>query len=140
MPRLGGGSRDAMNLPIESAPPTTWRDLERRTAQILEECGMEVAQARAVETARGIVTVDVHAIDGNTTPPSTIIVECELWRKRLPKNAVHAFRAVLSDTGANLGLIVSSTGFQSGAREAASHSNIGLLDWTEFEQTYVDPR
>ena len=50
---------------------------------------------------------------------------------------VHAFRTVVSDSGANTGLIVSSAGFQQGATDAATHSNEQLLDWTEFQHLFV---
>jgi hypothetical protein len=50
---------------------------------------------------------------------------------------VHGFRPVVGDSGANTGLIVSSTGFQGGAIEAASYSNVRLLTWVEFQAMFA---
>ncbi len=127
-----------MNRQIEAAPPVDWRDLEERAARILADCGMETLRAHKMATVRGEVVVDVHAVDPTTTPQTTIIVECKNWRKRVPKTVVHAFRTVLGDTGVNLGLLLSAAGFQSGALEAAAHSNIRLLDWRAFEEMFVE--
>ena len=44
---------------------------------------------------------------------------------------------VVSDSGANTGLIVSSTGFQRGAVAAAAFSNLQLLDWIGFQTMFA---
>ena len=54
-----------------------------------------------------------------------------------PRTVVHSFRTVVADAGANLGLIVSSAGFQSGAREAVNHTNVRLVNWGGFQEIYV---
>jgi hypothetical protein len=54
----------------------------------------------------------------------------------------------MGDFGANLGYVISSGGFQKGAREAAEFTNIKLVNWEEFEvewmerwtDTYLRPR
>lgn len=50
----------------------------------------------------------------------------------MPKEKVHAFRAVVQDSGASLGLLISKVGFQSGAIEAANYSNVQLITWQQF--------
>jgi hypothetical protein len=123
--------------PIEVSPPSRWADLQEVVARILRECGLEASTNQAVPLARGSVNVDVYARDKSTTPVSTIIVECKLWKKRVPIHVVHSFRSVVSDAGANVGVIVSMAGAQRGALEAAEHTNVQLVDWVHFQETFV---
>jgi len=49
---------------------------------------------------------------------------------------VHAFRTVVADNGAHVGLLISKVGFQSGAYRAAESSNIHLYTWNDFQEAY----
>jgi restriction system protein len=51
---------------------------------------------------------------------------------------IHAFRTVVADSGANLGYIVSSGGFQSGAFTTAELSNVRLVTWEEFQKEFTE--
>lgn len=121
---------------IEDAPPATWQDLESAVARILYECGYEVVQQKHVELARGDVDVDVWA-DDHAEPPNILAIECKHWNRPASKSVVHGFRTVVGDSGANTGLLVSSAGFQKGAREAAAYSNVRLLTWDEFQHMFA---
>jgi restriction system protein len=121
---------------IEGAQPATWEELELNVARILGECGYEVEVGKNIELARGDVNVDVWANE-HTSPPNVLIVECKHWSRPVTKSVVHAFRAVTGDSGANTGLLVSSAGFQDGAREAATYSNVRLLTWDDFQGMFV---
>ncbi len=118
--------------------PTSWKDLQNRVAQILNECGIETAVEKQVDLARGRAEIDVWAHDARSTPPQTYIIECKRWSEAVPQNVVHAFRSVVGDCGANWGAIVSSNGFQSGAYEAAKYSNVQLLTWQEFQTLFAN--
>lgn len=118
--------------------PSDWRDLQAQLARILEECGLAVEIEKTIETVRGTVSIDVHAEDTTRKPTTLYLCECKHWSSAVPKTVVHAFRTVVSDYGANWGLIISSRGFQEGAPKAASHSNVKLLDWAEFQDLFVD--
>lgn len=126
----------AVTPPIEYALPTAWQDLEEAVARILRECGYEVGVQKQVELARGRVNVDVWA-DDHAEPPNILIVECKHWTKPVSRDVVHGFRTVVGDSGANTGLLVSSAGFQAGAKEAAAYSNVRLLSWDEFQQLFA---
>lgn len=125
-----------MTALIEAERPATWQDLENRIAQILGECGYDVEVQRNVKLARGNVSIDVWADDHNS-PRNVIVVECKHWARPVTKNVVHGFRTVVGDSGANTGLLVSSSGFQDGAVEAAAYSNVRLLEWNEFQEMFV---
>lgn len=122
---------------IEAGSPSTWQDLEEQTARILDECEYDVQVQKNVQLARGDVNIDVWA-DDHSSPPAIIAVECKHWATPVTKNVVHAFRSVVGDSGANTGLIVSSHGFQAGAFEAATYSNVSLLTWTEFQTMFAN--
>jgi hypothetical protein len=126
-----------MGVLIESESPATWRELEERVARILGECGYEVETQKTIRLARGLVNVDVYAVE-QTTPPNVLVVECKNWKQPVTKTVVHSFRTVVVDSGANAGLIVSAAGFQSGAIEAAAYTNIQLVNWEGFQQLFVE--
>lgn len=122
---------------IYSQEPTDWRDLQDKVASILQVCGCESEVERTIETVRGEVDVDVHAIDASISPNLTYICECKYWSKAVPKSVVHSFRTVVTDYGAHIGFLISRNGFQSGAYEAAKNSNIRLVNWFEFQDVFV---
>ena len=123
---------------INSTLPDDWRDLQDQVAQILEECGFETEVEKRIDTARGTVDIDVFAEDPSQPPPVIYLCECKHWQSAVPKSVVHALITVISDFGANWGFIISSAGFQSGAYEAAKHSNVRLLTWREFQELFTD--
>lgn len=118
--------------------PTSWRDLQNVVARILRETGVITAVEKTIQTARGDVSIDVWVHDPTATPTQTYLIECKRWRSRVPQTIVHAFRAVVGDSGANWGAIISIAGFQKGAIKAAEYSNLRLLSWTEFQALFAE--
>lgn len=127
-----------MTTLIESALPEDWRDLQDSVARIFRECGLAAETNKKIDTIRGPVNIDVFAEDAEQTPPAVYLCECKHWKSKVPKTVVHAFRSVVSDYGANWGLIISSAGFQRGAPGAAKGTNLRLLNWWEFQELFVD--
>lgn len=127
-----------MTTLIESALPDDWRDLQDSVARIFRECGLAAETNRQILTTREPVNIDVFAEDAEQTPPAVYLCECKHWKSKVPKTVVHAFRSVVSDYGANWGLIISSAGFQRGAHDAVKNTNLRLLSWWEFQELFVD--
>lgn len=123
---------------IDATEPSSWQDLQRAVARILREAGVDAQEDKPITLARGEVSVDVWAKDKAATPQQTYIIECKRWRQRVPQMVVHSFRSVVGDSGANWGAIVSASGFQRGARDAAKYTNVRLLSWNEFQSLFVD--
>lgn len=123
---------------IYSTEPNDWMDLQNKVASILRVCGCEANVELTIETVRGKVDVDVHAIDLSISPQLTYLCECKYWSTAIPKSVVHGFRTVVSDYGAHIGFLISRNGFQSGAYEAAQNSNIQLVNWQEFQRMFID--
>lgn len=122
---------------IEGADPADWKDLQNQAAQILKESGLRAATEVEIELARGRVTVDVYAEDYTAIPAASYICECKNWKTAVTRTVVHGFRTVIVDSGANAGYVISSAGFQAGAKEAAKFSNVKLVTWPDFQSTFA---
>jgi restriction system protein len=121
---------------IDIDEPDGWRAFQDWVSKTLRETGVVTEVEKEIDTARGVVVVDVWAHDPSGVPPQTYIIECKQWRSRVPKTIVHAFRSVVGDSGAHWGAVVSAKGFQRGAYQAARYSNVRLLTWLEFQELF----
>ncbi len=116
--------------------PTTWKGLQEDVVALLKECGFSVESPKVIQTPRGEVEVDVYAEEIINDRKYIIVCECKYWKKRVPKTVIHSFRTVISETGANIGYVISTKGFQSGAVIASKSTNLCLLDWEEFQNSF----
>lgn len=121
---------------ITSRIPISWKDLQNRVANILDECGYEVEIEKTIQTARSQVEIDVFAIEKVDARSSLLLVECKNWNSNVPQSVVSNFRTIMADVGANYGIIVSKKGFQSGAYETIRFTNIELFNWIEFQNSF----
>lgn len=117
--------------------PSTWNDLQNKVAKYLIQSGYTAQTPCEIRTARGKIEVDIF-VEAPDDFIKKIVIECKFWNKRVPKEKIHAFRTVVQDAGANLGVIISKNGFQSGAKEAALFTNVILLTWDEFLLRIMD--
>lgn len=65
-------------------------------------------------------------------------IEAKKWREKVSKLHVLALRQIVDDTGIDKAFIISENGFQSGANEAAEHSNVRLLTLRELKNISED--
>lgn len=121
---------------ITTREPEDWRGLQQEVAKILKECGFFADVEKITPTSRGSVEIDVYTEETVEGRRYTILCECKYWKTRVPQEVIHAFRTVVTDSGAHLGYIVSKAGFQSGALTAAELTNIRLLTWQEFQEEF----
>lgn len=116
--------------------PADWKELEEMVCQAFIEMGYKASREYSLGTVRGSVNIDVHALKSSTPIPTLILCECKHWNKRVPQNVVHGFRTVCADAGAHFGLIISKRGFQPGAESSRSNTNIHLMNFGQFQQTF----
>ena len=112
--------------------PDTWRDLQQAVADVFSGDDYVVKVETTLQTVRSDVNFDVYAekfVGGHKT---TIVVECKHWKKNVDQSVVHALRTQILDLGAGDGYVVSSSGFQVGALEAARNTSIRLVTWSQF--------
>lgn len=67
----------------------------------------------------------------------TWIIEAKCWNTKVPKEKVLALRTIADDLGVDRGFIISKSGFQSGAIEAAKSTNIKLKTFEELKEETV---
>lgn len=121
---------------LTSHTPDNWRDLQNEVARVFAECGFKVDIEQTVATVRGKVEIDVAAEEEVKGRRYTILCECKNWKARVPQAVVHSFRTVVADLGAHAGYIISTAGFQQGAFEAVANTNVRLVTWAEFQETF----
>jgi hypothetical protein len=63
------------------------------------------------------------------------IVECKLWATKVTKLHVLALRQIVTDVGADRGILLSEAGFQSGAVEAATLTNVRVTSLADLRAT-----
>jgi hypothetical protein len=73
--------------------------LQVDVAQILTECGFTVATEKRISLVRGEVNIDAYGQEQVDLRTYTILCECKHWWTRVPKNVIHGFRTVVSDSG-----------------------------------------
>jgi predicted helicase len=122
-------------MQIFEKEPSDWQDLQVKVAKLFADLNFTVEVEKDIKTARETVNVDVIA-NYNSFPKESILVECKFWTSAIPKTIIHAFRTVVGDYGANTGYIISRNGFQQGAYEATSNSNIVLMTFGEFQEAF----
>ena len=123
---------------IFNEAPAGWQDLETRVCQILTECGCDAERNKHIDLPKGGVDIDVYAADSTREPRLLILCECKHWNSRVPQTVIHAFRTVVHESGAHVGYIVSSAGFQQGAIESAEGTNVHLVTWEQFQQAFYE--
>jgi uncharacterized protein YbaA (DUF1428 family) len=103
-----------------------WKEYQSRTAEVFREAGCNADVEAIVEGVRGEHEIDVYVTFEQYGITCTWVVECKCWNSNVPKEKVLALQAIVDDVGADRGVLISKTGFQSGAIKAARKSNITL--------------
>jgi len=118
--------------------PTTWKDYQGEVACFFRSLGLD---ASTDVTAKGVRTT--HAIDvlvkcQHVGFEIIWLVECKYWKERVSKLHVLALREIVADIGADRGILLSESGFQSGAIEAANLTNVQVTSLAEVRTTARD--
>ena len=120
-----------MNLTSEY--PISWKDLQDKVCKYLNEAGYLAESPKTIKLVRGSIEVDVYAASNNEMIRQ-FICECKYWNRPVPKEQINAFKTVVAESGANLGIFISTNRFQKGAIDAAYKSNVILKDWNGFTE------
>jgi Restriction endonuclease len=109
-----------------------WEQYQHRTADLLRELGFAAAVNDPLAAPNGVIhKVDVSARIVLAGVDVLWIVECKLWKRRVPKEKVSALKDIVNDLAADRGLLMSEKGFQSGAVHLAAAKNITLSSLDE---------
>lgn len=110
----------------------TWQQYQEDAASLFNRLGHEVVIEVTVPGARANHVVDVYVKGQIGGTPFSWVIECKAWKSRIPKEKVLALYSVVQDVGADRGFLLSETGFQSGAIDAARNTNITLTSLDEI--------
>ena len=116
--------------------PSDWKDLQNKVCLLLLQSGFEAEIEKMVSTPRGEIEIDVFAIDPRSIDKIIYVVECKNWSKPVNQSVIHSFTTVMSETGSNIGYIVSKAGFQNGAVRYTNYTNIKLFSFIELQNHY----
>jgi restriction system protein len=118
--------------------PKNWKDLQEKVYFIFHCIGLLAEKEKVAETPRGTTILDVFAIDPKSIDKVKYVVECKNWNKKVPQSIIHSFMTVMSETGSNIGYIISKKGFQKGAIKYTKSTNIKLFTYNEFQNQYFN--
>jgi|SRR5665648_7661 len=125
-------------MTITNKLPNDWKDLQNKVSEILERCGFSVEIEKTTETARSKVELDVYAEETIKGRKYSIVCECKYWKSNIPQNVIHGFRTVVNDLGCNIGYVITTSDFQSGAVNTSEYTNIELLTWESFQELFFE--
>jgi restriction system protein len=123
---------------ITKREPQDWSELQEAVGKILSQCGFNVEVEKTIEAVRGKIEFDVYAEEAVKGRKYVIACECKHWKSRVPQAIAHSFRTQINDIGANVGYVISTAGFQSGAFEVVKGTNVELVTWKEFQALFLE--
>lgn len=115
--------------------PPAWRELEAQIGAYFAANGYET-QLNLVREGRsgGRHELDVFGVKSDGITSFHVMVECKAWNTPIEKDIVSKTAYVVDDLGLNKAIIVSLSGWRSGAEVAAEELGIELWDATDLEQ------
>jgi hypothetical protein len=113
----------------------SWQDYQEEVARFFGSLGLEAITDLTVRGVRTSHDVDVFVRSHHVGFDVVWIVECKHWARRVTKLHVLALREVVADVGADRGILLSEAGFQSGAVEAATLTNVHVTSLANLRST-----
>jgi hypothetical protein len=113
--------------------PSRWFQFERDVHKLMDSLGFTVEHIASAK--RGDNGVDVFATKGTGLEEVQWIIQCKCWKaaRKIYPSTVRELIGVLSGYPRGVrGMIVTTSSFSSGARQAADAADIRLMDGSEF--------
>lgn len=110
-----------------------WKQYQEDTAGYFRSIGLEAETDVSIKGIRTSHDVDVYVTSHFDGFDVQWIVECKYWQKPVNKLHILALREIVTDIGADRGILLSESGFQSGAFEAAEMTNIQLTSLADLK-------
>lgn len=111
-----------------------WYQFQEDICKHFQSIGVEAATNVTVQGVRTKHDIDVLVQTKYLGEDLTWVIEAKHWKSNVPKEKVLALRTIADDIGADKGFIISLSGFQTGAIEAAQSSNISLKTFEELKE------
>ncbi|GKY88124.1 restriction endonuclease [Sinisalibacter aestuarii] len=116
-----------------------WKDYQDNAAEFFRSLGLSAETDVSIKGVRTSHDVDVVVRSKHVGFETLWLVECKLWKSPVSKLHILALREIVHDTGADRGIVLSESGFQSGAVEAANLTNVQVTSLAKLtEETSQD--
>lgn len=111
---------------------SNWREYQEEAAEFFRGLGMTAETDVTLKGVRTSHDIDVVVRTEYAGFAILWIVECKHWQTPVNKLHVLGLREIVSDVGADRGILLAEGGFQSGALEAAHLTNVQLTSLAEL--------
>lgn len=102
----------------------TWQEYQEEVAAFFRSLGLDTTTNYSVQGVRTSHDIDVFVRSHQVGFDVNWIVECKHWSTPVTKLHVLGLREIVTDLGADRGILLCEAGFQSGALEAATLTNV----------------
>ena len=113
----------------------SWQEYQDEVASFFRSLGLEATTNFTVQGVRTTHDVDVFVRSHHVGFDVVWIVECKHWSRPITKLHVLALREIVADVGADRGIVLAEVGFQSGAIEAATLTNVHVTSLANLRGT-----
>jgi hypothetical protein len=113
----------------------SWQEYQEQVARFFQSVGSEATTNFTVKGVRTKHDVDVFVKSHYVGFDVIWIVECKHWSRKVTKLHVLALREIVADVGADRGILLAEAGFQSGAIEAATLTNVHVTSLANLRRT-----
>lgn len=113
----------------------TWQEYQEEVAEFFLSLGPEATTNHVVRGVRTSHDIDVYVKSHQVGFDVVWIVECKHWSTKVSKLHVLALREIVADLGVDRGILLCEVGFQSGALEAATLTNVHLTSLAGLRST-----
>ena len=110
-----------------------WYKFQEEIKEYFESLGADAETNVSVQGVRTIHDIDVFVKTRFLGENITWVIEAKHWKTKVTKAQVLTLRSIVDDLGADRGFIISLSGFQSGAFEAAGKTNVSLKTFNELK-------
>ncbi len=112
-----------------------WDEYQEETAEFFRSIGLEASTNVRLQGVRTSHDIDVVVRSNLFGFDLLWVIECKHWKEAVSKLHVLALREIVTDLGADRGILVSESGFQSGAIEAANLTNVQLTTLADLKSS-----
>jgi restriction system protein len=112
-----------------------WKQYQEDVASWFRDLGLDARTDVCMDGVRTRHNIDVLVKDHRVGFDVVWAVECKHWQTPVSKLHVLGLRQIVSEIGADRGILLCEAGFQSGAAEAATMTNVYLSSLAEVKRS-----
>jgi hypothetical protein len=110
-----------------------WYKFQEEICDYFKNLGTNAETNVTVQGVRTNHDIDVYVKTKFLGQDISWVIEAKKWKTKVNKLQVLGLRTIVDEIGADKGFIICENGFQSGAEEATTNTNIKLLTFSELK-------